>query len=78
MEAMSGIKPLQPLTLPQVAYLVRKKDPAAWKRMTPAERQAFVDNLNAERERQLQLVDERWTLVSDKLFKARQQQRGGT
>jgi len=75
MEAVleEGMKPLRPLTLPQVAYLARKKDPAAWKRMTPDERQAFVDKLNAERERQVQATEERWALVSDKLFKARQQ-----
>ena len=48
----------KPLTLNEVAWLVRERDPTAWKRMTPKERQELTDKLNAERDQLIQLAEQ--------------------
>jgi hypothetical protein len=48
----------RPLTLHEVAWLVRERDPTAWKRMTPKERQELTDKLNAERDQLIQLAQQ--------------------
>lgn len=46
-----GRRDMPKLTLLQVARMVNKKKPGAWKSMSPDERQLLTDMLNQERER---------------------------
>ena len=48
----------KPLTLHEVAWLVRERDPTAWKRMTAKERQELTDKLNAERDQLIQFAEQ--------------------
>lgn len=54
------MKTLVPLTLGEIAWAVREKDPGAWKRMGSEDRQKLIDKVNAERDRLVQLA--RWPL----------------